>query len=193
MKLPKVVWGKAKEKEECSRSFGSSTAPLQRLKASAQEPQMGRGPGRKQGCRCLHQQQEEGGICYTWHFVFLLPCFKLWEDVAGCFLWCWSHFHSHSAASSKEQLHCQPSSPCRSCCSFLLQSTFLLWNCRSGAGSPKYRGEEGEKHRPRWGSASLPGVWPNRSSQQDQRATTYSSLCCLCQEEGIFFPCYFFL
>lgn len=105
---------------------------------------MGRGAGKKQGCCCLHQQHEEGGICYTWHFVFLLSCSKVWEDVAGCFLWCWSHFHSHSAASSKEQLHCQTSFPCRNCCSFLLQSAFLLWNCRSGAGSPKQRGRRWE-------------------------------------------------
>lgn len=116
----------------------------------------GRELGGKHGCHCLHEQRDEGGICYTQSFIsskaFVLLWFKFWEDVVGCFLRCWSHFRSCPAAFSEEQLYCQSSSPCRNCCSF------LLMNCNSGAGSTQHREEEGEKCRPKWGRASLPGA-----------------------------------
>lgn len=147
----------------------------------------------KQGCHCLHKQHDEGGICYTQLYIsykaFVLLCFKLWEDVVGCFLWCWSHFRSCPAAFCKEQLCCQSLSPCRNCCSFLFK------NCDSGAGSTQHREDEGEKQAKVGKHVPPLGLTKQGSSQWGHRPTTYKSLCCLGNRyvgKGIFFPCYVF-
>jgi len=87
------MWGKVEEKGELSASRELHSSATVGLKTSMQEPSAMNGErelGGKQGSHCLYEQHDEGGICYTQFCTsskaFVLLCFRLWEDVAACFL-----------------------------------------------------------------------------------------------------------
>lgn len=100
--------------------------------------------------------------------AFGCPC-KLWEDMAGCFLCCWNHYHTHPPPFFKEQLHCQSASPCRNHCSFSLQSS-ILWIQELAAHSTEWRIEEhnnvGKCLFPGFGQPCLRKTWAETNHLQ---------------------------